>query len=187
MRHALLSLGLMLGIASPLSAVNQTVWEVDTEKSSVSFEYIEAGTAKIGSFDSFTASIAFDPEFPEQASASFAVKTASIDLNDTMREGVLATTPWFNSDEFPKAEFSLQGLRLVSQGKYLAEGVLRVKTVELPVQVMLSLSISGGRARAAGKLEIDRTEFQLRDVLLESVVAIGERVTIGFDLVAISN
>jgi len=141
-------------------------------------------SAKSGAFDQFVASIAFDPEMPESASASFVVNTASIDLNDSMREGVLASVPWFNSEQFPKAEFRLTGLSPTPDSKYVADGVLKIKNVEMPVRVQVSLLIKGDNARAKGILKIDRRDFKLRDVLLESIVSVGETVSIGFDLVA---
>jgi len=174
----------VLGMSQPLFAANQPAWIVDTNQSSVSFEYVESGKSKSGGFDQFIASIAFDPTMPEGASASFVVNTASIDLNDSMREGVLASVPWFNSEQFPKAEFELTGLSPAPGGKYVADGMLKIKNVELPVRVNVSLLIEGDNARAKGILEIDRTDFRLRDVLLESIVSVGETVSIGFDLVA---
>ena len=184
MRRLFLCFGFLLGLLPSLVMANEPVWKVDPKKSSVSFEYLEGGKSKKGAFDVFTASIVFDSKSPESASASVSVVTASIDLNDAMREGVLGTNPWFNSGDFPRAEFSLKGLRPVGSGTYLADGVLRIKTVKLPVQVMVKVTLNGNNARAVGTLEIDRTDFRLRDVLLESVVSIGERVTIGFDLIA---
>lgn len=182
--RALYAALLLIGMGQPLSAAGQPTWIVDTGNSSVSFEYIEGSEPKTGSFSKFDALIAFDPANPEGASASFAVETASLDLNDGLREGVLATLPWFDSESFPKAEFKLEELQSEPGGGYIAKGVLRIKKIEMPVQVRLSLDVDGDAARATGTLEIDRRDFMLRDVLLETIVAVGEKVTIGFDLVA---
>jgi len=184
MRKLLLALSLIVGLVPLRAVADPTAWTVDHEKSSVTFEFIEAGKSKVGAFDMYQASIAFDPEKPESASASISVETASISLNDVMREGFLMTVPWFNSERFPVASFRLTGLRPLADGRYLASGFLRIKGVELPVQPTISLSIKGQNARATGTVEIERTKFRLRDALLESVVSIGDKVTIGFDLVA---
>lgn len=175
---------LFLSMSQPLSAAGQPTWIVDTDESSVFFEYVEGSDTKTGSFDQFEALIAFDPDMPSSASASFVVTTASLDLDDTLREGVLATLPWFDSERFPQAEFTLKELTPDPAGGFVAMGVLRIKTVEMPVQVRLSLALEGDAARAMGTLEIDRRDFMLRDVLLETIVAVGEKVKIGFDLVA---
>ena len=174
----------LLGMVQPLSASAQPAWVVDTGKSSVSFEYVESGKIKSGAFDTFVASIVFDPALPKEASASFVVDTASIDLNDAMREGVLASVPWFDSERYPKAEFRLTDLSPAPGGTYVADGMLRIKKTELPVQVKVSLVLEDGDARAKGVLEIDRRDFRLRDALLESIVSVGETVSIGFDLIA---
>jgi len=71
-----------------------------------------------------------------------------------------------------------------SDGGYVAVGFLRIKSVEMPVQVRLTLAVENDAAHATGTLEIDRRDFMLRDVVLESIVSVGEKVTIGFDLVA---
>jgi len=182
MKPLLTILSFIVGLLPFLAAANPPVWMIELEKSSISFEYVEAGKLKTGAFRAFEASIAFDPDVPEETTASFYVETASINLNDAMREGVLVTVPWFDSERFPKARFSLTGLRPISEGKYLADGILRIKATELPVQSMVSLLIEGRSVRATGRVEIDRKDFRLRDALLESVVSIGEKVTIDFDL-----
>jgi len=179
-----LLVALPLAIGSSVGAANPPTWMVDRGASSVSFKYVENGRAKHGTFNTFMASIAFDPNSPEDASASFVVETASIDLNDGMREGVLATVPWFDSERFPRAEFRLTKLRPTTEGKFVADGVLKIKAVKLPVQLTLSFLVDGEKARAMGSLEIDRTDFRLRDAVLEAIVGIGERVTINFDLIA---
>ncbi len=182
--RALFACWCLIGLIQPLSALAQPAWIVDTEKSSVSFEYVESGKVKSGAFDTFVASIVFDPEMPKGASASFVVDTASIDLNDAMREGVLASVPWFDSERYPKAEFRLTDLSPAPGGAYVADGMLRIKETELPVQVEVSLVLEDGDARAKGVLKIDRRDFRLRDALLESIVSVGETVSIGFDLIA---
>lgn len=184
MRLFAVCFGLLLGLVAPLAAGSSPLWTVDTARSSVSFEYVESGKRKTGAFSEFRASINFDPDVPQDASASFSVETASINLNDAMREGVLATVPWFDSERFPKADFSLTRLRPAKGGKFLADGVLKIKETKLPVQLMVSLSVNGKNARAMGVLEIDRTEFRLRDAVLEAIVGIDQQVIIRFDLIA---
>jgi len=184
MRQFAVSAIALIGFISSLNAASLPVWIVDKEKSSVSFEYIESGKPKSGAFDAFEASIAFDPDMPDDATATFSVLTSSINLNDSMREGVLLTLPWFHSEEFPRADFSLTDLKPTEGGKFVANGVLRIKTIEMPVELMVSWTVNGKTARAMGALEIDRTDFKLRDAVLESIVGIDERVKIGFDLIA---
>jgi len=186
MRRVLAIAGLIGVVGLPLHAAGAPAWLVDTGKSSVSFRYVEDGVAKDGAFVRFSANVKFDPDRVEDTEAAFAVDTASIDLNDALREGVLVTTPWFDSTRFPHATFEL--LRIYADGTatgvFWADGVLTIKDVKKPVRFRTTVDVDDKNARARGNLMIDRTAFRLRDVVLESIVPVGDEVDIAFDLVA---
>jgi len=186
MMRSALALTLLLTGSAALHASEGRDWIVDTDRSSVSFRYLESGKEKAGAFVRFSADVDFDPSRLENTEAAFAVETASIDLDDALREGVLVTTPWFDSDAFPNASFRLTKLTpdTAAPGMYWAEGTLIIKTVEKPVRFRTEVSVMAGQARARGTFQIDRTEFRLRDVVLEAIVPVGKTVSIGFDLVA---
>lgn len=108
MRHAAF-VALALACAAFPGAAQAAVWIVDPVRSSVSFHYTEDGITKQGAFAEFSAKVLFDPARVEDSRASFVVQTASIDLDDALREGVLATTPWFDSERYPEHGSAYRG------------------------------------------------------------------------------
>ena len=182
-----LAFALCASVSQPAVSAGQPVWVVDDARSSVFFQYSEDGRSVDGAFERYSARIEFDPTMLTQTTATLAVDTASIDLDDALREGVLLTPPWFDADAFPRAVFELTSLSFVAEDRYRAEGFLTIKSVRMPVNFDLVLTLDQGNARVRGTLEIDRNDYRLRDALLESVISVSETVSIGFDLVARSS
>lgn len=161
-------------------------WIVDSARSSVTFGYVEDGIARTGTFTRFTAEVFFDPAALGQTSAAVSVATTSLDLGDAMREGVLETTPWFDTERFDTARLVVTALTPVPgmAGAYTADATLGIKGLERPLRFRTEVSVADGTGRARGSFSITRTDFRLRDAVLEAMVPIGDEVKIAFDLYA---
>lgn len=182
--RAFLVFAVLATVSQPAFPAGKPAWIVDDARSTVSFRYSEDGKPVDGGFGQFSALIEFDPTKLGETTAIVAVSTASIDVDDAMREGVLLTPPWFDTRAFPEAIFELTDLTLVADDRYRAQGLLTIKAVRKPVDFELNVSLTRGNARVQGTLQIERSEYRLRDDLLESVISVGDTVSIGFDLVA---
>ncbi len=169
----------LLALFSPTAAF---AWQIDASRSVVTFSYEEDGKAQSGTFDRVGGTITHIKGFEHNSKADLKVETASLDLGDALREGVLATGPWLDSAAHPHAVFSLDRLTPLGGNEYEATGSLRIKDRTLPFSFPLRLEDNGQEARVRGGLTFKRTDFNLRDVVLESFVAIGDTIRIDFDI-----
>jgi len=67
---------------------------------------------------------------------------------------------------------------------YRATGDVTIRGETRALTTPVRLAFEEGRARASGRLEIDRTDFGLGVGPVSALVTVGERVTVAFDLVA---
>ena len=176
---------LVMGIGA-FCAPGAHAWQLDHARSSVVFSYQEDGAEKQGQFKQFDGSLDIDGMNITQSMASISVDTASLDMGDPFREGVLQGDPWLDSDTYPAARFRLAGLEAVPDrpGEFEAVGDLRIKGIVKPVRFPVMLTESNDDARASGSLRFSRSDFRLRDVVVESFVTIGPVITLSFDIIA---
>ena len=136
--RALFAFLLFAGFSQPTLPAGNPHLEVDLQQSAVSYSYTEDGVANSGQFARFAADFHFDPSGIEDTEASLVFEMACVDLDDTLREGVLAAVPWFDSGTFPAARFRLTFLTPSSGGAYDSIVMLTVKNMELAVNFKLA-------------------------------------------------
>lgn len=182
LRRMLVRLTLTLGLLLPHAA---HAWEIDTSRSFVTFRYIEGGIDSSGTFNRIGGTLDYTQGQAEDSKADIQVETTSLDLGDILREGILATKPWLDSGGHPHARFILDSLDPLGGDRYTATGSLEIKGKTWPTQFTLTLENSDTEARVHGELAFKRSNYDLRDILLESLVTIGETVRLDFNIVAL--
>ncbi len=171
--------GMFLTMLGPATVF---AWQIDSARSLVTFHYEEDGEPRSGTFDRIGGTVDHTTGRIEESKADLKVATASLDLGDALREGVLATGPWLDSEAHPHAIFSLDRLTPLGGNRYEATGSLQIKDKKLPFSFPLLLEDDGREARVRGGLTFKRTDFNLRDVILESFVSIGDFIRLDFDI-----
>lgn len=105
MRTVLLSLTLLLGLASPAGAAN---YVIDTEgaHASINFKIPHLGYSyMLGRFDDFSGHFQYDPKRPQDARVEVVIDTASIDSNHAERDRHLRGEEYLAVDDYPQARF----------------------------------------------------------------------------------
>lgn len=160
-------------------------WAIDAKASSVRFVYLENQEQKSGHFGMISPQITLDPDNLTQTRGVISVSTDSLDLGDSLREGILVTRPWLDTENFPDARFAVERVEPGPRpDQAVAVGRLEIKGVSHPLSVPLAIQRQGEQVSARGELRFDRTTYGLRDAVLESFVTIGTEITLGFELVA---
>lgn len=147
--------------AEPIVPGTAKAWTVDRAASSITFAGAHAGAAFKGRFDDWEGHIWFDPADLAGSKAVVLVRTGSARTGDATQEGSLAEAEWFDPKTFPVARFETQGFRSMGGDRYEATGTLRVKDKTTPVVLPFTLTMTGGQAKAVGKLKLDRTTLNL--------------------------
>lgn len=147
--------------------------KVQAENSRVNFTYQQMGVSMEGSFAKFSSQLRFDPAAPEAASATIAVDLASVDTGSAEGDEEVAAKSWFNTKNFPTAEFKSTAVKSLGDNQYEVAGMLTIKGTTKDVVVPARFTPQGNTGVFDGNLTIKRGDF-----------AVGEGAWRAFDIVA---
>lgn len=179
-KSACAAAALIFSVNSPAMA---TEWQMLREKSTLTFEGTQTGSAFSGSFGKFDADIVFDPAAPEKANISVVVETGSFSSGSSDRDSQAVGPEWFATEAFPKAQFTATSVEKQGDG-WLAKGKLRIKEAELPVELPFTLTINGNSAVAEGEMKMDRTKWSVGTGDWSDGSFVGTEVTLHFHVEA---
>jgi polyisoprenoid-binding protein YceI len=148
-----------LGLIS--AAAHAGGWNVATDSSSVGFSAEQQGGKFTGKFETFTATIDFDPAAPAEGSIVGTVVTESVDTRDYDRDASLMEPDWFDIDKYPEAKFESASIEAADDGSFIAHGNLTLKGETRPVDLSFSFDQNGDTASFSGKFAVDRFDYKV--------------------------
>lgn len=134
-------------------------WRMDPAASRLSFQVSYQGQAAPGSFAEFSTLLHFDPGRPAGGKLDVTVKMTSVDMGSADINEAIRGSEWFGLDKYAQAEFTSAHIKRVADDRYLADGTLRLKGMQRPVQVPFTWKREGDAARMKGEVTLDRTAF----------------------------
>jgi cytochrome b561 len=172
-----------------ISFADVTKWNVLHDKSSLSFRPKQMGTEFKGTFESFTADIAFDPANLAGSKAVVTIPITSARTGASDRDENLKAPDWFDVLKFPEARFETTSFVKKSDTSYVAEGTLTIKGVSLPVTLPFTLNIATRAdglktATVDGAVTLDRSKFSVGVGQWTDVSIIANDVPVDVHLVA---
>lgn len=120
----------LLFISTPALAL-----EIDTNKSTLTFEGEHAGNAFTGTFKNWQGDIDLDAQ---SLTATFDLTSAH--TGNAMYDGTLPSADWFDSANHPKATFKSTAFKKVDANTYNVTGDLTLKGATHPVSFNLNLT-----------------------------------------------
>lgn len=142
-------------------------WRV--EEGTLALSVRQMGADVGGSFASWSAEIAFDPEAEAGNRVRVVVDVASLALGSVTAQAV--GDGFLDAAAHPQAVFTAD-IRRDGAG-WLADGTLALRGAEVPVALPFSLALEGELARMAGQVVLDRRAFGIG-------AAYGDEATVGF-------
>lgn len=113
-------------------------WQLDTHHASVTWQVRHFGLSWVtGRFDTFDASLDFDPENPERAQLSAAINAASVSTGNPEFDDTLRGSGWLNADLHPQIFFELESLTITGEQTGTARGNLTLKGQMHSVDMMI--------------------------------------------------
>lgn len=158
MKTALVFATILLAATVPAMAA-PPAWTPVQATSRIGFSGTHAGNRFNGTFRQWKADIRFDPADLAHSKTVVTIGTASATTGDKLQETSLAQTEWLDPAHFPQARFATSKISQAGAGRYVADGVLTIKSKALPVKLPLTLKINGDIATLAGQAVIDRTAY----------------------------
>lgn len=163
-------------------AVAATRWNMQPRQSTLSFLATQAGASFEGTFDRFTADIAFDPA--DLAGSRFDVR---IDLNavntrDRERDDLLKGPDLFAVERWPTSRYVAERFRARGGERYSASGKLTLRDVTREVPLEFTFEKTEGGAWLKGSARLNRLDFGVGQGEWRDTATVANEVEIRFAL-----
>ncbi len=147
---------------------------IDAVHSSVTFKISHAGLSWIhGRFNEFSGKFTIDSSDPAKSSFTLNIKPASVDTNNSLRDGHLKSPDFFNVKQFPALSFTSTAVKPI-EGGFGVTGNLTMHGETKPV----TFTLKGGTKVEFPK-GVQRTGYSTDLVLKRSEFGVGKPPGLG--------
>lgn len=157
-----------------------SAWAV--EDGTLSLTVAQMGSAVTGRFEEWSAVIDFDPAPRADGtlgSVEVSVATGSVTLGSVSEQAM--APDFLSSEAFPTAVYA--ATILPDGDGYVADGILSLRGVEVPLRLPFTLEIADGVAAMAGQAVLDRRDFGMGETYPDES-SVGFAVTLDIALTA---
>ncbi len=173
---ALLSTG-RANSSTPRTSEVASNWIVDYEKSEIAFSGLHEGNVFEGSFGTWSADVAFDPDALDNAQVQVTVDMRSAKTGKKLYDDTLKAREWFSTSDFPEATVALTDFKKAAAG-YEAMATLTLKGNPVSVPLTFTLDIDGEEARLEGAAEFSRRALDLGQTSDAGARYVSDEVTV---------
>lgn len=178
-------LAALLPAMAPAAAPSPALWAADPAKSTLEFNFVQAGAKTTGRFTKFVASIDFDPASPATGKIDVAIDMSSADTRDRERDDTLKTKDLFDATSFLRSTYVAtqivpKGSAWEGRGKLTLRGVTR----DVPITFTWEPGTEAGAAVATmkGTATLKRLAFGVGQGEWKSTEWINDDVQVVFNL-----
>jgi polyisoprenoid-binding protein YceI len=179
-----LAVVLMLACASAATAA-PVVYSVDAAKSTLEFEFVQAGAQNQGRFPKLSVNFSFAADSLAASQLNVTLDLAALDTGDKERDDTLRDTDLFNVAKFPQAHFVATQISKTAAG-YEASGNFTLRGITRPLRVPFALKNTTEQGRSVlymtGKTLVKRLDFGVGQGDWKSTEWVGNEVNITFNL-----
>ena len=172
--------GLWINSAALAEAVR---WTVDPSRSTIQLEVDALGMTQTGRFDDWSGDIVFDPEKPEAARVNLAIRSASLDMGDSLVTAQARSEGFLHVADFPRINVVLIGLERVGNDRYQARADVTCKGRTERVRFPVTVRVAGNEVRIEGTASLDREAFGIGTESLRGLI-IGRVIKVDVDIAA---
>src|SRR5579862_4917987 len=140
---------LALTSAARADAPALTHYALDPAKSTLEFDFVQAGARNQGKFKHFTVNLDFSADNLAASHLEVTIEVNSLDSGDQERDETLRDTDLFAVKKFPQARFSAAQIVKTASG-YEAVGKLTIRDVTRDARVPFTLRTAQEGGAAAG-------------------------------------
>ncbi|KCZ51516.1 cytochrome b/b6 domain-containing protein [Hyphomonas pacifica] len=155
----------------------QSNWDVNYDTSEIRFTGIYDKKEFTGTFDDWTADVAFYPDDLANSDVRVTVRTASADAGKKLYNDSLKGAEWFDTNAHPDANIHLTNFRETADG-YVADAEISIKSITQTVPLNFTLQIDGDTATLDGSAVLNRKALDLGQSSDPSGSWVGQDITV---------
>jgi polyisoprenoid-binding protein YceI len=158
-------------------------WQLDPERSRLTFTARQQLADFQGEFSTFTAQIEFDPAQAEAGRINAVIDLASVETQNTERDDYLVLPEWLDVPQWPASTYAADTIRAAGNGtSWIADGKLTLKGVTLPVELLFTFTEDSEGAELIGTANLNRMDFNVGTGGWTDTRWVGNPVTINVEL-----
>ncbi|MBS0379346.1 MAG: YceI family protein [Proteobacteria bacterium] len=186
-RVALVAMLLSVASAFPAAAADapMTHYVLDPAKSSLEFNFLQAGAQNKGRFRHFTVAFDFSPDNLAASHLEVTVDVPSLDTGDQERDDTLKDADLFSAKKFPQAVFRAQQIVKTATG-YEAVGKLTIRDITRDLRVPFTFRTAPEGAMTAGymagKTALKRLDYGVGQGEWKATDQVSNDVSVAFAL-----
>ncbi len=165
-------------------ALRQGEYQLDPAHATLLFKVKHLGISNyVGRFNSFDASLDFNPDDAEQSLLEAQIDVSSIDVNNRSFANILRGKNWFDVENHPSAKFVSRNIIIDGENSGRAIGELTIKGITKPAE--LNITFNGGTRNSLnrrytigfdGTMSFNRTDFEMD----RFVGLVGDKINLEF-------
>lgn len=160
--------------------------DVQLAKSRMAFGYRQMNVPLEGAFAKFSIVARFDPAQPSTALAKIDIDLSSIDTGNSDADEEVLGKLWFDTKQYPQAQFVSSSIKALGGDRYQAMGKLTIKGKTLDVSAPFTVKQQGNTATFDGALTLNRLDYAIGTGLWADLGTVANDVEIRFHFVASS-
>jgi polyisoprenoid-binding protein YceI len=173
------------GIAHAANAAPVTHYTLDPAKSTLEFQFTQAGAQNKGKFTRFAVTLDFSPDNLAGSKLDVVVEASSLDTGDKERDDTLKSADLLSVAKFPQARFTSTQIAKTANG-YDAVGKLTLRGVSRDIHVPFAFRTADEQGKPAGyllgKATIKRLDFGVGQGDWKATDQIGNDVSVSYSL-----
>jgi polyisoprenoid-binding protein YceI len=175
----------MTGTARAADASPVTRYTLDQAKSTLEFQFVQAGAQNKGKFTRLPVTLDFSPDNLATSKLDVVVETTTLDSGDKERDDTLKGADLLSVAKFPQARFTSTQITKTANG-YDAVGKLMLRGVSRDIHVPFSFRTADEQGKPAGyllgKTTIKRLDFGVGQGDWKSTEWVGNEVSVSYSL-----
>jgi len=175
----------MAGIARAADTASVTHYTLDQAKSTLEFQFVQAGAQNKGKFTRSPVTLEFSPDNLAASKLDVVVETGSLDTGDKERDDTLKGADLLAVAKFPQARFTSTQITKTANG-YDAAGKLTLRGVSRDIHVPFSFRTADEQGKPAGyllgKTTLKRLDFGVGQGDWKSTEWVGNDVSVSYSL-----
>jgi polyisoprenoid-binding protein YceI len=175
----------MVGTARAADAAPATHYTLDQAKSTLEFQFVQAGAQNKGKFSRFPVTLDLSPDNLAASKLDVTVETSSLDTGDKERDDTLKGSDLLSVAKFPQARFTSTQITKTANG-YDAVGKLTLRGVSRDIHVPFTFKTADEQGKPAGyllgKTTIKRLDFGVGQGDWKSTEWVGNDVSVSYSL-----